>query len=263
MIAAGSRSLIRSPIFSPAAGMWGGSSFDPATLFAGGEAGAWYDPSDLSTVWQDSGRTTAGAVDSPVGAIDDKSGNGNNATQATAAARPVLRQTAGGKYYLEFDGVDDSLQTAAAVGLSAAPLQTAASLSLSSTAASRILLSNSRYYSLRNSGAGSAKAAFTTAGTLDYVSVEDVWTSADPIVLQAMFDSSFDVTFFKNGTALTKVAGTADSTTAEGVLKIGELAGGSFWLGRVYGLIVRKPEFTSAERSNVDSYLADKASVTL
>lgn len=38
---------------------------------------------------------------------------GNHATQATAAARPVLRQDGGGKYYLEFDGVDDFLSTAA------------------------------------------------------------------------------------------------------------------------------------------------------
>jgi hypothetical protein len=38
---------------------------------------------------------------------------GNHATQATAASRPILRQDANGKYYLFFDGVDDSLATAA------------------------------------------------------------------------------------------------------------------------------------------------------
>jgi hypothetical protein len=38
---------------------------------------------------------------------------GNHASQATAARRPILRQETSGKYYLEFDGVDDSLQTAA------------------------------------------------------------------------------------------------------------------------------------------------------
>ena len=36
---------------------------------------------------------------------------GNHATQGTLAARPFLRQTAGGLYYLEFDGTDDFLVT--------------------------------------------------------------------------------------------------------------------------------------------------------
>ena len=36
---------------------------------------------------------------------------GNHATQATSASRPILRQDANGKYYLFFDGVDDSLST--------------------------------------------------------------------------------------------------------------------------------------------------------
>lgn len=42
-------------------------------------------------MWQDSAGTTAvTAVEQPVGKIDDKSGNGNHATQSTSASRPVL-----------------------------------------------------------------------------------------------------------------------------------------------------------------------------
>ena len=36
---------------------------------------------------------------------------GNHATQATATSRPILRQDASGRYYLFFDGIDDSLVT--------------------------------------------------------------------------------------------------------------------------------------------------------
>lgn len=79
-----------------------------AALFALGEEGAWYDPSDSSTVWQDAAGTTPAGVGDPVGRIDDKSGNGNHATQSTSAARPVL-QTSGGLWYLDFDGVDDRM----------------------------------------------------------------------------------------------------------------------------------------------------------
>jgi hypothetical protein len=60
-------------------------------LFALGEQGAWYDPSDFSTMWQDSaGTTPVTAVEQPVGKILDKSGRGNHATQATSASRPTL-----------------------------------------------------------------------------------------------------------------------------------------------------------------------------
>lgn len=38
---------------------------------------------------------------------------GNHASQSTTTKRPILRQDTGGKYYLDFDGVDDSLSTAA------------------------------------------------------------------------------------------------------------------------------------------------------
>ncbi len=60
-------------------------------LFGSGEQGAWYDPSDLSTLFQDSaGTTPVTAVEQPVGRILDKSGRGNHATQATTTKRPVL-----------------------------------------------------------------------------------------------------------------------------------------------------------------------------
>ena len=65
--------------------------FNPLSLFAAGEQGVWYDPSDLSTMYQDSaGTIPVTAVEQPVGRILDKSGRGNHATQATSANRPVL-----------------------------------------------------------------------------------------------------------------------------------------------------------------------------
>lgn len=88
------------------------AAFDPATLFAGTEAGGFWDINDLSTLWQDSAGTIAAAVDQPVGRINDKSDNANHLVQSTTASKPVLRQDANSKYYLETDGVDDRLQVA-------------------------------------------------------------------------------------------------------------------------------------------------------
>ena len=87
--------------------------FDPSFLFENGEQGAWYDPSDLSTMFQDAAGTTPVTADGqPVGRILDKSGRGNHASQATSAARPLYK-TDGTYHWLQFDGVDDSLSTAA------------------------------------------------------------------------------------------------------------------------------------------------------
>ena len=59
-------------------------------LFGASESGAWYDPSDLTTMFQDSaGTTPVTAAGQPVGCILDKSGNGFHATQSTAASRPT------------------------------------------------------------------------------------------------------------------------------------------------------------------------------
>jgi len=52
----------------------GAAAFSPSSLFASGEQGAWYDPSDLSTMFQDSAGTTPVTADGqPVGLILDKS----------------------------------------------------------------------------------------------------------------------------------------------------------------------------------------------
>jgi hypothetical protein len=64
--------------------------FSPASLFALSEPGVWLDPSDLTTMFQDTAGTIP--VTTPgqsVARINDKSGRGNNATQATAASRPT------------------------------------------------------------------------------------------------------------------------------------------------------------------------------
>ena len=71
---------------------FGVQQFSPADLFAAGEQGFWYDPSDLTTLFQDSaGTTPVTAVEQAVGRMLDKSGRGNHAFQTTSAKRPVLR----------------------------------------------------------------------------------------------------------------------------------------------------------------------------
>jgi hypothetical protein len=88
------------------------AGFSPRALFVNGEQGAWYDPSDLASMFQDTAGTIPAAVGAPVARINDRSGRGNHAGQVNAAARPLLRQDSGGRHYLEFDGIDDRLVSA-------------------------------------------------------------------------------------------------------------------------------------------------------
>jgi hypothetical protein len=62
--------------------------FSPASLFAAGEPGGWYDPSDLTTMFQDrAGTTPVTAPGQSVGYRLDKSGRGNHLTAINDAAR--------------------------------------------------------------------------------------------------------------------------------------------------------------------------------
>ena len=67
--------------------------FNPALLFTTGVNGAWYDPSDFSTLFQDAaGTTPVTAMEQPVGLMLDKSSRGNHAfnPSGNSANFPVL-----------------------------------------------------------------------------------------------------------------------------------------------------------------------------
>ena len=87
--------------------------FNPVSeMFRNSEQGVWYDPSDMSTLFQDAaGTVPVTAVGQPVGRMLDKSGRGNHATQTTSVSRPTLQIDTAGNYCLSFDGVDDFLVT--------------------------------------------------------------------------------------------------------------------------------------------------------
>ena len=81
--------------------------FKPEDLFFLGEKGAYYYPSDLSTLFQDAAGTTAVTADGdPVGLAVDKSGNAVDAVQSVSASRPVYNVSPS---RLSLDKVDDAL----------------------------------------------------------------------------------------------------------------------------------------------------------
>ena len=77
-----------------------------------GEKGFWVDPSDTSTLFQDSdGTIPVTANGDPIGLVLDKTGNNYNLTQTVSASRPELLD--GG---IVFDLVDDALRLTVPAG---------------------------------------------------------------------------------------------------------------------------------------------------
>jgi len=83
------------------------STFNPLSL----SPSLYLDASNSSSLFQDtSGTTPASANNAPVGRWNDLSGNGNNVTQGTANAKPLLKTSIqNGNNVVRFDGVNDLL----------------------------------------------------------------------------------------------------------------------------------------------------------
>lgn len=226
----------------------GGATFNPATLFAAGEVGAWYDPSDLSTMFQDSAGTIPAVVNQPVGRINDKSGNARHAVQATTAAKPVLRLV-GGKYYLEFDGVDDW------AGASFVAATFTATMDVMTTMQRRVgpmVPISSAYSSASYFGVvtdADAGASSNIAGTPSY-QINQGTILAPPVSRDQLHDAWPAVTPVVFSTF------TADLSTWTG-FGFGGYTGFQ-GLERVYGLVARAA-MTAEQRSNLRGYLAGKA----
>lgn len=246
-----------------------GSAYNPLSLFAAGEQGVWYDPSDMSTLFQDAaGTIPVTAAGQPVGRVLDKSGRGNHATQATATSRPIL-QFANGLWSLLFDGVDDGLVTGNInftatdkmtvwVGVrkaSDALASTVCELSVTSygTSGSFALFApltpNDPSYSARSGG--TVRAAVTHAP----------FPSPHTAVLTEVADIAAPSIALRVNTTTAASDTTSQGTGAYGnlPLHIGIRGGTTIpFNGRLYGLIVRGVKSTNTEVAQTETYMNSK-----
>lgn len=244
----------------------------PLSLFAGGEAGGWYDPSDLSLMWQDSAGTTPAVVDSPVGKINDKSGRGNHMLQATSSRRPLLRQS-GALNYLEFDGLDDRMATASGIVLAATHDIFGAFMVTANVGTSATPFS---YFNTSTDVAEVEMAVYTeSAGVrrfrsrypgLDSFSTGfNIGTPVSPKVLGQSKRAASDTRQFVNGVnAFTDAtASTAFSTTTRGFRMGQQTNTGQYMTGNLYGLVIRDLNMDDTTRGKLETYLASKSGITL
>ena len=239
-----------------------------AELFANGKQGVWYDPSDLSTLFQDSaGTLPVTAIEQPVGLMLDKSGRGNHAVQATTTARPILQQDANGRLYLAFDGVDDYMVTsnnlpqfgAVTVIVGAQKGATSRGMVVCGTgdpagqvnaftvelpsASGTTLLSRVR-------GTGASSAAYNNIPT-DHLTVATASLSATPI-LNALRNNG--ALFATNSTTAP-----GDGPISTGKLAIGGTPLGTVvFTGRIYGIVGVAQILDNARLNAVEQYMRNK-----
>lgn len=250
--------------------------FGIRNLFNTSEQGTWYDPSDLTTLFQDAaGTTPVTAHGQPVGLMLDKSGNGNHASQPTTASRP-LYQSVGGLQYLLFDGVDDWLSTASINFTATDKVSVFAGVRKLSDAAAGILLETSvdsgvsagsfSIIAPSSSGANSYRFTSRSAGVLGIAGTGAFAVAPDLAVLTGSGDISGDRVSLRRNAAQVGID-TADAGPGNYdnyPLYIGRRGGTSApFNGHLYGLIIRGALTDDPTTIKVEQLLAGKTGVTL
>lgn len=249
--------------------------FTPELLFKSGEQGVWYDPSDLSTLFQDSaGTTPVTASEQPVGRMLDKSGRGNHASWPTASKRPLLQES-GGLYSLKFDGVDDSLSTAAidfrgtdklsiwtGVTKLTDHMRLVAESSAGNSGSFYLASGNDAGYPRAYTSLSRGTASYNAGQIAGYAGVP----APDTAVLTITHDISGDLSTIKrNGVA--GVNGTfnkGDGNFGNYPLYIASRAGTSlFFNGNIYSLVIAGALYDADTVAKINAWTAKKTGVTL
>lgn len=239
--------------------------------------GAWYDPSDLSSLWSDTARTTPAVLDGPVRAIDDKSGNGHHLI--LEGSEPGTLRLDDGVYWIDI-GDEFSPTTSYAV----TNVSLVASNAYWVTAAGRDynIAGGATTHNIinldENTGAdrvfsiGRANASSNGEGSITCVPFSNAGTGAafNSTAAGVRGNDDYVVGLHVNGTAATgylngvqygtnTVATVPDTDPSR--LRIGgnaALAANAYLIGRFYGAIVRSGNIDLTTRQADMTYLQSK-----
>jgi hypothetical protein len=249
--------------------LWSGLSLSSKIrkLFSSGSQGAWYDPSDFATLFQDSaGTTPVTETGQPVGKMLDKSGSGNHATQSIAASRPILQIDSNGKYYLSFDGINDWMVTSS-INFSGTDKMSIVAGVRKLNDSALIILEQAKgvagaIYLVGGSDAGgigyTSLGTGSSAASATLIAKSFTYTGADTAVLVITHDIGNDLSTIRRN----KVVG-ANATGDKGVgnfsnnvVYIGARNGSSlFYNGNLYGVIICGGVINATQIGAVESYI--------
>lgn len=232
-------------------------------LFAGGQNGAWYDPSEaiISPWYQASaGTIPVTAVGQNVGFMRDKSGRGNHALQVTETSKPALQIDGNGKYSSIFSGID-TLSSATgggstsgffwcgAVNIAAAPVGSIGLFNDIGISSGYLIRINPALTVSLFAGTGTVYASATTGNSLVVGAVALITVWDDGINLCVQIDSG----------AIAQIARPVVAAGSAG-FRIGTAFGGEFFQGNIYSFIYRTGiPVTASERANIQSYCRQQA----
>jgi hypothetical protein len=252
-----------------------GISFNPSNLFTNGQRGAFYDPSDLSTLFQDSsGNTPVTSDGDPVGLMLDKSGNYNHAFQTDNTSRPVYK-TDGNLHWIFGDGSNHFLITDEIAPIARDSTGLHFSMAAKSSAPP---LRVSQYSSPTNSRNFSTLALATTpsiyyagASLANSFQISKFTTLAfnrnDSHVFSFKWEgpNSFNVGQINNQTKIDSEETLASvGTFTSQPLEIFSINNGTLLTeGRIYGIFVIGDVLTETKSNSLKEYMASKAGVTI
>ncbi len=232
-------------------------------LFSSGEEGLLVpsinDAIADGRLYQDAaGTTPATAVNDPVGKGEDYSGNGNDLTQTTATARPLLKQDGNGNWYLEGDGADNFLRNIAINIPQPFTIIIAAQFLSGST---QMLWS-----SADATGTNRADLLAVPDASPDYriyaggsVIAEDQLVAGERTVITGIYNGASS-RLRKNGADI--ASGNVGAMSLDGITLMASYDDKLFFNGPVYGFLVREGVLTDAELSAAESYFASQSGVT-
>lgn len=221
----------------------------PAELFTGGTLGAWYDPSDTSTLFQNFTATTpVTANGDPVARMQDKSGNGNHLIQDDAMAdRPLFR----GKY-LEFDGLNLHMYSETTPTFNQ-PNTLAAAVKIDSASNLSPAVFDGMHATNRHILGGHTPSLYRLfGGTTLAGGVRD--TSIH--TMQATINGATSFLYVDNAQVATGAGGAVAMTGI--VMGHNNLKTGNQLTGRIYQAVIVNRVLTAGERASLHAYLLSK-----
>lgn len=223
-------------------------SFSPATLYAGGVAGVWYDPSDLTTLFQDAaGTTPVTAAGQPVALMRDKSGNNRHVSNTGGITRPTLANS-GSLYWLEMDAVNTYFRSASFTMINQA---------VTMCIGYQFNLAGETSYLFDDSDGASrfALAKLSTAQLSAFAGGQiDVQAGSTVVsVVDGVYNGASS-TFKTNGGA--DITGDTGSNGQQGITIGCRFSGSNFFGGKFYGMMTVAG--TSSQRAGMRAYMDKK-----
>lgn len=217
---------------------------------------AWYDFSDISTLYQDSAKTTPVTSDAdPIGAVVDKSGNGNDVTQGTTAAKPTYKTAIQNSLSA---GLGDGGDYLASGAFTEATQPTTLFLVVKNPAIASFEtitdgISGTKRHLVQPQSSGSTLRV--NAGTsLDTASGATTSTALYAIV----FNGSSSIVR-KDGSQIN--TGNAGTQGITGVTLFADNGGSANFTGYIMEYLLYDAEITGTDLSNIENYLNDKWAV--